>query len=489
MSALNAAASRGGMTFVMPGRESREYVMIVTTPSVGRNGRVDAPGEKSSRPEARMPKRCRSLSEPYDRGLSRMLIVYIATGLLFMLLPGTFFGVVNLLTISATHTPRAADAGWVQAHGHAQIFGWLGTFILGIGYYAIPRLRLAAWSPRAAWATYLLWTAGVTLRWAAGSWPWKWRVVFPLGGVLELAAMLIFCVSVFLSRPRAREERWRNSVVMITAAGWAMLVAVAAGTWGSFAVARSGDAPVFPPEFNQRYLTLATWGFVVPFIWGFSTRWIPPLLGLRKGPRAAHLPILASMFAGVALVWFGRPLPGFVLLLLSSLAFIAVLRLWEPSEREPKLRGVHPSTPLFLRIAYGWLVVAAVLGIVALLRPAPNGWTGASRHALTVGFFAATVFAIGPRVLPAFFGVLRLWSPKLMAAVLTLINIGCTLRVVSQVLAYEGLASFAWTTLPLSAVIEMTAVVLFAVNMSMTLTTGSPLDLWPDRDAAARTSG
>jgi hypothetical protein len=405
-----------------------------------------------------------------------MLIVFVATGLFFMLLPGTLFGVANLLTISAGHTPRAADAGWVQAHGHAQIFGWLGTFILGIGYYTIPRLRLASWSSRAAWTTYVLWTAGVGIRWAVGTWPWHWRILFPLSGLLEVLAVTIFCVSVFLTRPREAEERWRTSVLMIAAAGWAMVIAVGAGAWMSFLVARTGSEPVFPFDFNQRYLALIAWGFVVPFVWGFSTRWLPPLLGLKATRKPWFVPALVILFAGVALALTGRLLFASIVFLAASIVFVLALRICERPKSEPKLRGVHESTPAFLRIAYIWLLIAAALGIVSASMPLPNGWAGASRHALTVGFFAVVVFCVGPRVLPAFFGVGRLWSTKLMATVLVLINIGCMTRVVSQILAYEGISAFAWKTLPLSAVIEMTAVGLFAVNMMMTLTTGTPLD-------------
>jgi uncharacterized protein involved in response to NO len=416
--------------------------------------------------------RCRTLSEPRDSRLSRMLIVYIATGLFFMLVPGTLVGVANLLTISANHTPRAADAGWVQAHGHAQVFGWLGTFILGIGYFAIPRLRLAAWSPGAAWTTYVLWTSGVAMRWAVGTWPWQWRVLFPLASMLELAAVLVFCVSVFLSRPRTRDGKWGTSIVMITAGGWGMCASVAIGAWLSFRI----DAPMFPFDFNQRYLVLITWGFVVPFVWGFSTRWLPPLLGLRPTRKAWLMPSLALLAAAVVAAMTGALLLSSVVALVASLVFALALRMWEPSAKQPKLRGVHEWTPAFLRIAYSWLAIAAILGIVAAALPLPNGWAGASRHALTVGFFAVAVFAIGPRVLPAFFGVQRLWSTRLMAAVLLLVNIGCTLRVTSQILAYEGISAIAWKVLPLSAVIEMTAVFLFATNMLMTLTTGAPLE-------------
>ncbi|HSP15354.1 MAG TPA: hypothetical protein VLV78_11440 [Thermoanaerobaculia bacterium] len=422
--------------------------------------------------------RCRSLSKPHDPDLSRMLIVFIATGLGFMLLPGTFVGVVSLLKISAAQTSRVADAGWIQAHGHAQVFGWLGTFILGIGYYAIPRLRLSAFSPVAAWTTYGLWTTGVAIRWAVGSWPPAlWRVPFALAGALELIAVVIFAASVYLAKPRTRDDSWRNSVILITAAGCGFVAAVAVNAWKSFEVARFGSMPAFDFAFDQRYLVLITWGFVVPFIWGFSSRWIPPLLSLRKTRKALLTPALVVLFSGVVAAMAGALASSAVLLLFAALTFAIALRIFEPATKEPKVRGVHPYTPVLIRIAYGWSIVAAVIAIVSAMRPLPNGYAGAGRHALTVGFFAAAVFTIGPRVLPAFFSVRRLWSTGLMAISLVLLNAGCAIRVVSQILAYEGISATAWKSLPLSAIVEMTAVTLFAVNMLMTLTTGSPLEV------------
>ena len=423
--------------------------------------------------------RCRSLSHPQDPDLSRMLIVFIATGLMFMLLPGTLVGVVNLLKISSAHTSHAADAGWIQAHGHAQIFGWLGTFILGIGYYAIPRLRLSAFSYAAAWTTYGLWTTGVTIRWAVGTWPpAEWRLLFAMSGVLELIAVSIFATSVYLARPRTRDDSWRKSVVMITAAGWAMVAAVAVNAYACIVVARTAAAPVFAFDFDQRYLVLITWGFVVPFIWGFSSRWIPPLLGLRQTIKPLLVPSLIVLFTGVIAAFVGSLAISAAVLFAAAVMFTIALRILEPSAKEPKLRGVHELTPVLIRMAYAWSIIAAVIAIVSALRPLPNGYAGASRHALTVGFFAAAVFTIGPRVLPAFFNVRHLWSTKLMATSLILLNAGCLTRVVSQILAYEQISAFAWKTLPLSAVIEMTAILFFAANMLMTLTTGSPLEVY-----------
>ncbi|MBZ5494699.1 MAG: hypothetical protein LAO76_27570 [Acidobacteriia bacterium] len=46
----------------------------------------------------------------------RLMMVYAITGLFFMLLPGTFLGVWNLISISG-HRGAAISASWIQAHG------------------------------------------------------------------------------------------------------------------------------------------------------------------------------------------------------------------------------------------------------------------------------------------------------------------------------------------------------------------------------------
>src|SRR5579859_5595696 len=74
-----------------------------------------------------------------EESAQRLMMAYAITGLFFMLLPGTFLGVWNLISISGGRG-SAISTSWIQAHGHAQIFGWVGTFILGIGFYSIPKL-------------------------------------------------------------------------------------------------------------------------------------------------------------------------------------------------------------------------------------------------------------------------------------------------------------------------------------------------------------
>ena len=78
------------------------------------------------------------------------------------------------------------------------------------------------------------------------------------------------------------------------------------------------------------------------------------------------------------------------------------------------------------------------------------------------------VFCVGQRVLPAFSGMRLLFSTKLMFISLFLLNVGCALRVSSEILAYQGYAAWAWAWLPVSAITEMGAVSGFAINLIST---------------------
>jgi hypothetical protein len=155
------------------------------------------------------------------------------------------------------------------------------------------------------------------------------------------------------------------------------------------------------------------------------------------------------------------------------LATIA-LGLFAHGERSAKLNGVHASLPIFVRLPYVWALIAALLGGWASFAGDAHGIGGASRHALTVGFLSTMVFAIGQRVLPAFSGMKMLFNTKLMFAALAILTLGCALRVGSEILAYQEFVHSAWAWLPVSAVMEMTAVTIFAVNLVLTFTSSRP---------------
>jgi len=405
-----------------------------------------------------------------EAAMSRLLMGFITTGLIFMLFPGTLLGVWNLLQISGRESVGLISPAWLQAHGHAQVFGWIGSFLLGIGFYSIPKLRGSGTRViRAAWVCWTIWTIGVAVRWAATVYLWQWRVLVPASGILELIAFLTFFSIVSQHRPKDSSEKALEPWVwVVMSATMGFLLAVIANLAGSFYVALRGASPAFPHSFDQRYLALLGWGFLVPFIWGFSAKWMRVFLGLKPlRPKILFSAVLLNL-AGVALAITGNFRLATWCLLVAAGVSIAAIRIFEASEQKAKIRGIHRSFPLFVRVAYGWLLVAALLGVAASLWDTSGGIWGASRHALTVGFVAVMVLSVGQRILPAFAGMRLLWSPKLMFVGLVSLTAGCSLRVSCEVLAYQGYANWAWLVLPVSALVELAALSVFTTNMLCT---------------------
>lgn len=211
-----------------------------------------------------------------EEALSRLLMAFVTSGLIFMVFPGTFLGVWNLLQISGRESITSISPAWLQAHGHAQVFGWVGSFILGIVFYSIPKMRGGVKSSfGTAWTCWGMWTTGAALRWAANVYLWEWRILLPVSAVLELAAFLIFFRAVSQHRPEsAGEEKLGPWVWVVMSASLGLMLVLIANLTGCFYVSFRGTSPAFPHLFDQRYLALMAWGFLVPFVWGFSAKWM-----------------------------------------------------------------------------------------------------------------------------------------------------------------------------------------------------------------------
>ncbi len=433
----------------------------------------------------------------YEQRLSRLLVAFLSSGLAFLLAPGGLLGAWSLLSISRSRSPGVVPPALLQAHGHAQVYGWVGSFILGIGFHSLARLRGGRVRLGLAWACWAMWTAGVALRWWGGVSGWHWRLLLPASAVLEITAFLLFQTTAFGAHRRhaARVSDTRGAVTpgpapingsapapaaagRSGAPGWVLLVLTgAAGCLLTLLMNLAADichagwtaTRVFSPGYDTRLVTLMGWAFLVPFIWGFSTRWLPIFAGFRAAPDWLARWLIALVAAGTLATLAGWFLPAALCWLAAAVLAAAGLGVLRPAVQKAKTQGIHPGFPIFLRLAYGWLLVAAALGVWAGLRPGVPGLLGAARHALTVGFVAAMVVTIGCRVLPAFAGMKRLFSPALMGWSLALVNLGCLARVTCEVLAYPGWLAPAWTVLPFSAAIEGAGLALFAYNLARTL--------------------
>jgi hypothetical protein len=255
-------------------------------------------------------------------------------------------------------------------------------------------------------------------------------------------------------------------VVMSATIGF--LLSLAVNLVASVQASLHGIDPAFSKNFDQRYLALLGWGFLVPFVWGFSAKWMRVFLGLKALRPRFLFGAVALDFLGVGFAAAGHFTVATLLLFAATISFVIAIRIFEANEQEPKIGGIHKSFPIFVRMAYGWLLIAAGLGVAASQLDTSGGVWGASRHALTVGFVGIMVLAVGQRILPAFAGMRLLWSPRLMFLGLLFLAVGCALRVSSEVLAYQGYAGWAWNVLPVSALVELTALSAFTTNMFCT---------------------
>ena len=407
---------------------------------------------------------------------SWMLRAWILSGLFFMALPGTLLGFSNLVSISTHHGLGSMPAAWMEGHGHAQVFGWIGSFILGIGFYSQPgRGRSVLRIPLTC---YLFWTSGVLLRWVGNIYAWHWKTLLVASSAMELIAVFLFLTAASQHKrtdktspgsARKGMEAWMMSVLLSTAM---LTIVVVFNFVECMRLAIHGATPSFPHALDQKYLVLLGWGFLAPVVWGFSARWLPSFLALRAPrSRLLQLALLADV-TGTAVAVSGLLRVATVLFVLAAILVLAALRLIERPHGRAKTLGIHRSFPVFVRLAYVWLPIAAGMSVWAAWADQHGGIWGASRHALTVGFAATMVFSIGPRILPHFCGIARLFSTRLMLASLLLLQAGCLLRVTAEPLAYEGFLSPAWRVLPVSGVLELTGVLIFAANMAVTLLLG-----------------
>src|SRR5690606_30305627 len=137
---------------------------------------------------------------------------YFAAAIALVLTAGATWGALLLWSIGLGGSYQANSIHRVNAHGEAQIFGWVGLFIMGFAYQAFPRIwhtqlvapRLAARVFEAMVLGILLRTAGMTLADASAA-------ALPMamaGGALQALAVVAFAgqVAATFLRGGARAE-------------------------------------------------------------------------------------------------------------------------------------------------------------------------------------------------------------------------------------------------------------------------------------------
>jgi len=410
---------------------------------------------------------------------------FLKAALLFTFTGGTALGAWALITMAIRGQLGGLSRGIIQVHGHYQLFGWVGLFVVGVAYHILPRLTgIPLPSYRAASASFVLLVAGTILRTAQALDPSPLRSALLIGGALmELAGIGIFFWSVtkILAAQAGRLQPYQGYLTLGTA--WLGISALLNLTHAWFLVSRR--AFEVPPYLNIPYLSVFLVGFVTFWILGVSLRTLPVFMGLKSRPAVASwLPVpltlcLALMTIGEGLLLYGTGATARVLFGAGGLGLALCLALYTwalgilgpAGEGEP---GASRSYEKFLRLGYAWLLISGgMLAIFALLALAgvdmDHALVGAYRHALTVGFITTIMVGMALRIIPVFRGV-PLYSQRLLELTFWLLAVGNVIRVLFQSLsAFYGPL---WLKVAgASGVLELTGLLLFGVNLWKTLNT------------------
>jgi uncharacterized protein involved in response to NO len=436
------------------------------------------------------------------------------------LLMGAGGGFLLAAILTAAYALSVPLGAWwealAQAHGHLQLYGWAGLFVLGVALHFLPRLRGAP----LVGARLLPWLLGIlvtSLVLRAIAQPLlsiyasnAWHIGLVGSGIVEVAAYagilsLMALTALSGPRPTTRPAYW--SVLPFFAGAFCSL-GIASIINLVNVVQAVQESGVVPPAGDTLNVTLGLFGFLIPVALAMSARSLPMYAGLDGFPRRVLWPLAGVYFAGVLLLcvgvdggllpspWasllngIGMILIGGVLLLFVGIFLSLMRRRGQLPERVARL-APSPETlaqtyqqqvkreqtnygPFvgLVASAYLWAMSGALLLLV-------DGWsvlaTGsepvafdAVRHAFAIGFIALLICGIAPRMLPSFSGG-KIASPKLVSATLWLGNAAAVLRVGSILFAplLSGTRGFAIDTFlfSLSGPFGLALAICLAINL------------------------
>jgi hypothetical protein len=345
----------------------------------------------------------------------------------------------------------------VQAHNQLQVVGWCGTLALALGFFVVSASHrvpaLMAYS-RAVWA---LWTAGLGLYLIACV-SASARVI-AAATTLQIAALIVFGVCA------RRSNIWR---------AWCS-VTDHADLWPSFVLAFLGLASFFVlslmgavrgiignAAFERRLMLIATWGFAAPAAWAVSSLLLPRLMRLK--PVRTRLLLAACILdvVGVAAALAGQIHLAAVLLLHAAIFVPSAVRAFGK-----RLGPGELSHPVFVRLAYVWLRLGAPLAVWASIHDRAGIWSS-SQHTIIVGFVSMLVMVMGEPLVSVFSDAPNTFHHGLELACLLLLNAGCLLHVICEILSSQGYVPWLRHLLPSAALAEFSAFALFAIQIAMT---------------------
>lgn len=362
----------------------------------------------------------------------------------------------------------------INAHGQAQIYGWLGLFIMGFAYQAFPRLWKTPFVNRKVANTVLvLMILGILIRSVAMAMPGRAHMadLASIGGVLELIAILLFTAQIFRLWRSSQNKLQSAHVAFVLAALGFFILQGAFDVWHTYmtmSAADKGELVWYISTYQDPLRDLQIHGLALFMILGMSMEILPRMFQMpriKPGRAWSGFAVLMAAVIGEIAIFLTYRMTGnhvlaaflmipWLMLLIGIWLIAGPWRLWKPAVQTNR-------SSKFVRAAYAWLLVAMVMLLLLPVDlkltglPFSHAYYGAIRHAVTVGFISLMIMGLGALVVPTISaistaGLSGLWGPFI------LINIGCFMRVSLEVLSdwYHS----AYHIIGISGLLELTAI-------------------------------
>ena len=410
---------------------------------------------------------------------------FVKTAIVLTLSAGVAVGALILSYISLKLDFSSIYYAFIQAHGHAQLFGWAGLSIMGFALYIIPRVKNAELrNKNLVNYCYGFIVTGILLRITVQSFSVDAiRFLLPLSALFELVSVFLFSLIILKTVFSSKEK---TAVFdKFFKAGILWFLVTAGINLGMTVYAYSYSLHEIPKTFFSPFVHLFLFGFVFMFIFGVNIRTVYAFLDIKPvRERAVNLtfwimnisvPVyfIAHVLADKSAV--ALQLSRFIVfpLAIAVISFIYGLRVFEKPTGELQDIVMDRSYTKTIRTAYLWLIAGSViLMVIPFLEvgsEVAKRFHGSLNHAITVGFVTMMIIGYASKMIPTFRGV-NMYSIPLSNMTFVLLNTGCFLRVFSQMVVGAGGGNrVSYSVLGLSGWFELTALVLFGYNLWKTI--------------------
>ena len=418
---------------------------------------------------------------------------FFLAGIATVLTLGCMWGAINLLTIGVNRNFNSISYSWVLAHGHAMVFGFVGFFIMGFAYQAIPRFKhTLLWQPCVAVSALPIMVLGISLQTIAHLLSPPSLRLEMVAAVLQTIAVVTFGIVIVQTIRQAQKPELYDRF-LYSALVWFIVAAIANPIiFKLFELPGSRDQLLFNlATFNIPYRDVQLLGLAVVMILGVSLRLLPHAYGFKEPSRNwisfAFWGVNGTILFGSLFFIVGMTTGNHWLLMLQWITAVVLLaiavtapfqyRLFTDVAEKERDRGLK-----FIRAAFVWFIVATAMLVFTPVYnfaiympltgsrvPFSHAFFGAYRHALTVGFIMMMIVGVSSKIVPTLSGI-DVRRTNALWPTFILLNLGNFTRVSFQIAT--DFSSTAYSVMGISGFVEVVGLTIWGYELYANMRAG-----------------